>query len=173
MAILVLGILWYQSSQYQNPSTKPSQVSPHVDVQYKAIGWFYSSWIAGTANSTYFLIDVTITNGYTKPVLCQAWSASGGFSLTTNGVTYNVWGLGTIPAGLYNGTTTKPGNVIPTNFASEFSSLPDVSLANKAQASGAIAFQLPAEPQTFSLNYSTDFDDYSWPVPEVRITQKG
>lgn len=170
---LVLGILWYQGSQYQSPSTKPSQVSSYVVIQYKAIGWFYSSWIAGISNETYFLIDVTVINdGYTKPVLCHAWSAYGGFNLTINGVTYGVWGLGTIPAGLYNGTK-KPGEVIPTNFASKFSALPDVSLADKAQASGTIAFQLPTNPQTFSLNYSTNFNDYSLPDPEVKIVQKG
>jgi len=169
VAIIVLaGVL----SQYR--LTAPNApTSPYIEVDYRTVGWFYDSYVKGTRNDTYFLLDITVINeGYSEQVL----SSPRTFSLTANGMTYDAWESDQIPQHLYNGTLqTVPSFANPSllrNFAIGFSALPDVPITNGSQISGIVAFELPTKPQRFVLSYSPDFTDYSSPKPEVKVVGK-
>lgn len=168
-AIIVLaGVL----SQYR--LTAPNApTSPCVEVDYKTVGWFYGSYVRGTRNDTYFLLDITVINeGYSEPILSSPWT----FGITVNGMTYDAWESGQIPPYLYNGTVETLPSVANQsflrNFAIGFSALPDVAITNESQRSGIVAFELPTKPQRFILSYSPDFADYSSPKPEVKVVAK-
>jgi hypothetical protein len=185
---VIVGWVATQIPKTPTPTTTTPAQSPYVEVDYKTIGWFFDNGYI--TNDTYLLINITMRNdGYSKEILSDPW----GFNVTINDVSYSDYGLGSIPVALYNGTgiletainyssgvfnyttgTFTYSNYTYkelTNFASNFSALPDVSLANGGIISGTIAFEVKRTSQ-FTLGYVTYFADYSLPNPTVKIFQK-
>ncbi len=164
--VLVAVLLLYAMLQIMMMIISQNVVTPHVEVDYKVVGWFYGSTNALSYNYTYLLLNVTIMNkGYS-----QVNPSSSGFEVSINNRNYQAYFV--IPIGLYNGST------YPISFAYTESLPAGIKLRDGGNITGLIAFQfgdpsvIPQPQQifnkTFTLEYSVTYGE-SFPYMPARV----
>jgi len=173
-----LGIISFAPNKHENanpsatqiPQTPPSS-GPYVELDYKKIGWFYSTNTKDDLayNYTYLVLSVNITNHQYSQVNLNG---SNGFTVVINGNKYQPTPYP--PLFLYNGSQTADHYTFPATLS-------ETPLSENETLTGYVIFEFgnpTAKPspaqiinRPFNLEYSVTYGNQTTSDAIVIINQ--